>query len=75
MLSEAEKEILDDNTMVDYKIIKYCILCKKRFVVMKGQSRIRHCEECQKSIDNNNYIDSTNEKKNNINNKTKEVRK
>jgi hypothetical protein len=37
--------------MIDYKIIKYCILCRKRFVVRKGESKIRYCEECQKKLD------------------------
>lgn len=33
--------------MVDYKIVKYCRMCKKRFVVRKGESKINYCEECQ----------------------------
>jgi hypothetical protein len=34
--------------MVDYKIVKYCRLCKKRFVVSKGEVRVIYCPECQK---------------------------
>lgn len=34
--------------IAEYKIIKYCPVCKKRFVVNKGESKIRYCEECQK---------------------------
>jgi hypothetical protein len=37
--------------MVDYKIVKYCRLCKERFVVPKGQSKQYHCDKCQKMID------------------------
>ena len=32
--------------MVDYKIIKYCSVCKKRFVVHKGQSKRYLCWDC-----------------------------
>jgi len=33
--------------MVSYKIIKYCRLCKKRFVVNKGQKKKNYCTDCQ----------------------------
>lgn len=33
--------------MVDYKIVKHCRLCKKRFVVEKSEARINFCKECQ----------------------------
>ena len=34
--------------MADYKIVKYCWMCKKRFVVNKGETRIRLCVDCEK---------------------------
>lgn len=37
--------------MVDYKIVKYCRLCKKRFVVSKGESRKNYCDKCQLRIE------------------------
>ncbi|MEA3429944.1 MAG: hypothetical protein U9R08_01590 [Nanoarchaeota archaeon] len=37
--------------MVDYKIVKYCRLCKKRFVVPKSESKKYYCDECQIRID------------------------
>ena len=36
--------------MIDYKIVKYCRLCRKRFLVDKGQVRIIYCTECQKKV-------------------------
>jgi hypothetical protein len=33
--------------MVDYKIVKYCRSCKKRFVVNKGESKKNFCDNCQ----------------------------
>ena len=39
------------NKMVDYKIIKYCRLCRKRFVVNKGESKKNYCDDCQLKID------------------------
>jgi hypothetical protein len=38
--------------MIDYKIVKYCRLCKKRFVVNKGESKQNYCDECQSKFDN-----------------------
>ena len=32
--------------VVDYKIIKSCRVCRKRFVVNKGESRQNYCKEC-----------------------------
>ena len=40
--------------MTGYKIIKYCMRCKQRFVVAKGESRKRHCDSCQEQIDKEN---------------------
>lgn len=37
--------------MVNYKILKNCLLCKKRFSVMKGENRVRYCPECQIKVD------------------------
>jgi hypothetical protein len=37
--------------MIDYKIIKYCRFCKKKFIVRKGESKRIYCDECQEKID------------------------
>ena len=37
--------------MVDYNIIKYCRLCKIRFVVNKSESKNNYCDDCQKKLD------------------------
>jgi len=39
-----------DANMAEYKIVKYCRMCRKRFVVNKGQSKIYYCEECQNKV-------------------------
>ncbi|MBU4352856.1 MAG: hypothetical protein KJ939_07310 [Nanoarchaeota archaeon] len=36
--------------MVEYKIVKYCRLCKTRFTVNKGESRRNYCNDCQLKI-------------------------
>gem|GEM_PF-5056713 len=33
--------------MVEYKIVKYCISCKGRFVVDRTESKRLFCEKCQ----------------------------
>ncbi|MFC1768611.1 hypothetical protein ACFLZX_02510 [Nanoarchaeota archaeon] len=33
--------------MVDYKIVKNCMWCRKRFVVSKGEAKRYYCDECQ----------------------------
>jgi uncharacterized Fe-S radical SAM superfamily protein PflX len=33
--------------MADYKIVKYCKLCKTRFVVHKSESKKNYCEACE----------------------------
>lgn len=38
--------------MVDYNIVKYCKLCKKRFVLRKGDVNKNYCDTCQQKIDN-----------------------
>jgi len=37
--------------MIDYKIVKYCRVCKKRFVVNKGESKFNYCVDCQKEYE------------------------
>lgn len=32
--------------MVDYNIIKFCRLCRKRFVVNKKEAKKNYCDEC-----------------------------
>ena len=36
--------------MVDYKIVKYCRSCKKRFLVNKGESKNNFCKDCELSF-------------------------
>jgi len=38
--------------MVDYKIIKICGICKKRFVVFKKDAKKNICEECRLRLEN-----------------------
>ncbi|MFH1641788.1 MAG: hypothetical protein ABIC04_02720 [Nanoarchaeota archaeon] len=33
--------------MVDYKIVKFCRRCKKRFVVSKAESKKNYCDDCE----------------------------
>lgn len=39
---------------IDYKILKNCMRCKKRFSVKKGQSKIQFCTECQPIVNAEN---------------------
>jgi hypothetical protein len=36
--------------MVDYRIVKYCRNCKKRYLVHKGENKKYLCEECYKKM-------------------------
>lgn len=36
--------------MADYKIVKYCKICKKRFVVNKNESKQYYCDDCQSKV-------------------------
>ncbi len=36
--------------MVDYKIVKFCRWCRKRFVVKKGESKKQYCDKCEKLV-------------------------
>lgn len=38
--------------MVDYKIVKFCRLCKARFVVHKSEAKRNYCDDCQLKISN-----------------------
>lgn len=40
--------------MVDYRIVKYCRLCKTRFVVPKSKAKVVYCEKCQRRIEESN---------------------
>ena len=42
--------------MIDYQIVKYCRMCKKRFVVNKTEARKNYCDECQKKLDKEDNI-------------------
>ena len=37
--------------MADYKRVKYCMLCKTRFVLNKGDSNKYYCDNCQQKVD------------------------
>lgn len=43
--------------MVNYKIVKFCRLCKKQFVVMKGEAKRIYCDFCVKRIEASNKRD------------------
>jgi len=36
--------------MVDYRIVKHCRLCRKRFLVNKGESKLIYCPPCQERV-------------------------
>jgi len=46
------KNLIQIIQMVDYKIVKHCRLCRKRFVVNKGESKRIYCDECKLKIEN-----------------------
>lgn len=35
---------------IDYKIVKYCGLCKMRFIAKRGESKRIYCKKCQARI-------------------------
>jgi len=37
--------------MAEYRIVKYCRLCRKRFLVNKGESKKNYCDDCQLKLD------------------------
>ena len=41
--------------MADYNIVKYCRLCKKRFVVGKSEAKKNYCDVCQLKVGNEKY--------------------
>lgn len=36
--------------MVKYKLVKFCMLCKERFVVDKTEARRYYCNKCQNKV-------------------------
>ena len=40
--------------MVDYRIVKFCRMCKVRYVVDKSESKKNYCDKCQKKMDKEN---------------------
>ncbi len=56
--------------MVNYIIVKYCTLCKVRFVVEKGESRKYYCDKCQKKV----FADMESERKEEAKKEAKEKR-
>jgi len=39
-----------NDKMAGYKIIKFCRMCRKKFIVNKGESKIIYCEDCDKKV-------------------------
>jgi len=39
--------------MAEYNIVKYCRLCKKRYLVDKSEKRKHYCSKYQKIADKN----------------------
>jgi len=37
--------------MVEYNVVKYCRMCKKRFLVGKSEAKKNFCDACQKIYD------------------------
>ncbi len=35
---------------MDYKLVKHCRYCKKRFLADRGQSRRIYCNPCEKKV-------------------------
>ena len=40
--------------MVEYNVVKYCLRCKKRFVVDKQNRRNIYCPGCKDTVDAEN---------------------
>ncbi len=38
--------------MADYNLVKYCRLCRIRFVVNKSESKKNYCDDCQLKMKN-----------------------
>ena len=36
--------------MVDYRIVKFCRLCRKRYTVNKGEYAKVYCKDCEPKI-------------------------
>ncbi len=36
--------------MADYRIVKYCRKCNKRYLVNKGEGKKVYCEDCYKKV-------------------------
>ncbi len=39
--------------MVDYNLVKFCRVCKKRFLVNKKEAKKNYCDSCQKKYEEN----------------------
>ena len=35
---------------MDYKLVKYCRLCNKRFLVERSEKRTSYCDSCLKKM-------------------------
>ena len=49
--------------MSDYRIVKYCRMCKKRYLVNKGESRKNYCDDCEIRLTKMNEDEAKAEKK------------
>ena len=36
--------------MVGYRIVQYCKLCKKRYIIEKGEKKSYYCEACKERM-------------------------
>ncbi|MBW2984037.1 hypothetical protein KY361_02915 [Candidatus Woesearchaeota archaeon] len=41
----------EDSRMVEYNIVKYCRICRERFVVGRRESKKQFCDKCQVKVD------------------------
>ena len=48
--------------MMDYKLVKYCRFCKKKFFASRGESRKYYCDDCQAMINNQRKMEEENER-------------
>ncbi|MDP2908735.1 MAG: hypothetical protein Q8N77_02920 [Nanoarchaeota archaeon] len=44
--------------VVEYNTVKYCRLCKKRFVVTKNDKWKYYCDDCQAKINKKRKVSS-----------------
>ena len=45
--------------MVEYNLVKYCRMCRERFVVGRRESKKYYCDKCQVKVDKERKSTST----------------